>query len=395
MCLSSLLMGYGPLIDRDRRILALQLRFSPLGSRLPSLSSLYETVAGDRPIQGQTLVISAPWASFDPGMMDIEPVPGLWVEVPAWVAEQPAHEAMLLGLHERGMGLVLQGRPSVNLPERLLPIFRLAMVDVAEERRLQSGGLRGVVASEGTARRNMAIVQTGVNTVAGMEQAFEAGAYAVSGWLMPEPVDAGAVVGSADYAGVLKLLKMVEKDGALRDIEAVIRQEPEIAFRLLQHIDSVGFGLSVPVQNFQHAVMFLGYQGLRRWLSMMLVSVSPDENRRPLMLASVRRGLVLERLAGRGADSAVREELFLLGVFSLLDRALGQSFEQLLAQVSVPEAVAEALVLRTGPYAALLEIVEAIEYGPDPALLAYLGSCHIGLEECNAVVLDTLRVTTI
>ncbi|MDO4681520.1 MAG: HDOD domain-containing protein [Lautropia sp.] len=394
MCLSSLLMGYGPLIDRDRRILALQLRFSPLDGKPLALSTLYRSVAGERPIQGQTLVISAPWASFDPGMDDIEPVPGLWVEVPAWLAEQSAHEGMLLRLHERGMGLVLQGRPSLKLPGRLVPIFRLAMVDVADERRQQSGGLRDEQ-EDGSLRRSMAIVQSGVSTVAAMEQAFEAGAYAVSGWLMPEPLDAQAVAGGADYAGVLRLLKMVERDAALRDIEAVIRQEPEIAFRLLKHIDSVGFGLSVPVQNFQHAVMFLGYQGLRRWLSMMLVSVSPDENRRPLMLASVRRGLVLERLAGRGAEREAREELFLLGVFSLLDRALGQSFEQLFAQVPVPEVVAEALVLRTGPYAALLEIVEAIEYGPDPALLVHLENCHIALEECNAVMLDTLRVTTI
>ena len=110
----------------------------------------------------------------------------------------------------------------------------------------------------------------------------------------------------------------------VREIEAVIRQEPEIAYRLLKHIDSVGFGLSVPVQNFQHAVMFMGYQGLRRWLSLMLVSVSADESRRPLMLASFRRGLILERLAGPVADTEAREEMFLLGVFSLLDRALGQ-----------------------------------------------------------------------
>lgn len=115
MCFSGLLMGYGPLIDRDRRILALQLRFSSLDGRPLNLSFVYEMVAGDRPIQGQTLLISAPWADFDPGMGAIEPVPGLWIEVPAWVAEQPAHQAMLLGLHERGMGLVLQGRPSINL----------------------------------------------------------------------------------------------------------------------------------------------------------------------------------------------------------------------------------------------------------------------------------------
>ncbi len=395
MSLSNLLIGYGPLIDRDRRIMALQLRFATLDGAVTPLSALYEAVADDQPILSQTLLISAPWATLDAGLARVEPVPGLWLEIPAGQAEQPENEALLLELQARGMGLVLQGRPSERLPELLLPVFRMAMVDVCEDRRQRGGGSRGASMVSGGMRRSMAMVQSGVRDVPAMERAFEAGAYAVSGWVMPVAVDGDAVVGSADYAGVLQLLKMVERDAALAEIDAVFRQEPEIAFRLLKHIDSVGFGLSMPVQNFQHAVMFLGYQGLRRWLSLMLVSVSPDENRRPLMLASVRRGLILERLAGRGADREVSEALFMLGVFSLLDQALGQSFEQLLEKVPMPEPVVDALIRREGPYARMLDIVEAIERGPDPALLGYLDDCHISLGECNAAVLAALAVATL
>ncbi|MDO4905175.1 MAG: HDOD domain-containing protein [Lautropia sp.] len=394
MSLSNLLIGYGPLIDRDRRVLALQLRFSTLDGKIVRLSSLYRMVAEGRPIQAQTLLISAPWAEFDEGMAELEPVPGLWLEVPAYLAERPENEAVLLGLHERGMGLVLQGRPTERLPEMLLPVFRLALVDVTEDRRRRSGGTRSPLMAGGM-RRGIAAVQSGVTSVAAMEQAFGLGAYAVSGWVMPETRPGDTVVGSADFNGVLQLLEMVDRDAPLSDIDAVIRQEPEIAFRLLQHIDSVGFGLSVPVQNFQHAVMFLGYQGLRRWLSLMLVSVSPDENRRPLMLASVRRGLILECLAGRDADRDVREKMFLLGVFSLLDKALGQSFERLLSQVPVPDVVGEALVQRTGPYAAMLDIVESIEKGPDRKLPDYLEACHISLGECNAAILSSLATATL
>ena len=188
---------------------------------------------------------------------------------------------------------------------------------------------------------------------------------------------------------------MVDRDASLREIEAVVRQEPEIAFRLLQHIDSMGFGLSVPVQNFQHAVMFMGYQGLRRWLSLMLVSVSADESRRPLMLASFRRGLILEQLVGHGADSELREEMFLLGVFSLLDRALGQPFSKLLAKVRVPDAVREALVEGSGPHVPLLRLVESIEQGPTPDVLAWLENSHLGLDACNRAILATLRVVEV
>ncbi|MDO5057128.1 MAG: HDOD domain-containing protein [Lautropia sp.] len=391
MSLSNLLVGYRPLIDRDRRIMALQVQLAAVDGELTSMSSLYGLVADDRPLQSHTLILSAPDAVFDDGLMALEPMPGLWLEVPAEVAANPAYRPMLLLLHEQGMGMVLQGVPPDDLPDELLAVFRLSMVDARDERRGsgESSTLRARV------RRSVATVQSGVNTPQAMEQAFAAGAYATCGWLIPEMQASDELVTGTDYLGVLQLMEMIEREASLREIEAAIRQEPELALRLLRHIDSVGFGLSVPVQNFQHAVMFLGYQGMSRWLALMLVSVNPDASRRPLMLASFRRGLILENLAGREADSEVREEMFLLGVFSLLDRALGQPFETLLSHVPVPERVAEALVGRTGPYLPLLDIVEAIEHGPTPEILGHLERCHIGLEECNRVTLATLRVAAV
>ena len=394
MSLSSLLIGYRPIIDRDRRIMALQVRFAARGDEPMLLSSLYRLVADDRPLQSHTLLLSAPAAVFDSGLAELEPMPGLWVEVPVSVAQDPEQQQMLFLLHDRGMAMVLSGTPGEPLPEDLLAVFRLAMVDAEEERRSRERDDDSELIRP-RSRRNIAVVQSGVQTLEGMEEAFASGAYAVCGWQIPALQVSGDAVGSADYLGVLRLLSMVEKDASLREIEAVIRQEPEIAYRLLQHIDSVGFGLSVPVQNFQHAVMFMGYQGLKRWLSLMLVSVSADESRRPLMLASFRRGLILERLAGPVADTEAREEMFLLGVFSLLDRALGQPFARLLERVWVPDAVREALVEGTGPHVPLLRLVESVEQGPLCDTHDRLEACHVSLDTFNQAILATLRVVEV
>ena len=105
MSLSSLLIGYRPVIDRDRRIMALQVRFASLGEEPMPLSDLYRLMAGDRPLQSHTLLLSAPQAEFDAGLSDLEPTPGLWLEVPATVAEDPEHQQMLLLLHDCGMGI--------------------------------------------------------------------------------------------------------------------------------------------------------------------------------------------------------------------------------------------------------------------------------------------------
>jgi EAL and modified HD-GYP domain-containing signal transduction protein len=54
-------------------------------------------------------------------------------------------------------------------------------------------------------------------------------------------------------------------------------------------------------------------------------------------------------------------ELFICGVFSLLDRMMAQPFDELLKSVPVPEGVRQALVDQAGPYQPFLELVRAVE----------------------------------
>jgi EAL and modified HD-GYP domain-containing signal transduction protein len=132
----------------------------------------------------------------------------------------------------------------------------------------------------------------------------------------------------------------------------------------MRYLNSPAFGLSVEINSFSHALMMLGYQRLKRWLALLLVSSAKGANARPLMFAAVRRGLLMEELGrqeGPGADSETRGEMFICGVFSLLDRLLQQPLEELLRSLPVPERVQQALRDGSGPYGATLELVRAIE----------------------------------
>jgi EAL and modified HD-GYP domain-containing signal transduction protein len=85
---------------------------------------------------------------------------------------------------------------------------------------------------------------------------------------------------------------------------------------------------------------------------------------KPVMFAALRRGLLMEELvrASVGAsDEQMRSEAFICGVFSLLDRMLGQPFGELLGSVPVPESVRAALVDAQGPFQPLLEVVTSVE----------------------------------
>jgi EAL and modified HD-GYP domain-containing signal transduction protein len=62
-----------------------------------------------------------------------------------------------------------------------------------------------------------------------------------------------------------------------------------------------------------------------------------------------------------GADDERRGELFICGVFSLLDRLMHQPFDQLLAAIPTSDAVRAALLHGDGPHQPYLALVQAIE----------------------------------
>jgi len=75
----------------------------------------------------------------------------------------------------------------------------------------------------------------------------------------------------------------------------------------------------------------------------------------------VRRGLLMEELGRSAGDEEMRSELFICGVFSLLDRMFQQPFSDLFASIPVPERVVQALAKESGPFQPYVNMVHAIE----------------------------------
>jgi EAL and modified HD-GYP domain-containing signal transduction protein len=150
---------------------------------------------------------------------------------------------------------------------------------------------------------------------------------------------------------VMDLIQRVDREEPVNRLEEALRGDPTLAFRLMRLINSPAFGLSVEISSFQHAIMVLGYQRLKRWLALLVTNAVDNPDLQPLMQLAVRRGLLMEELVRAQGDSGAAGEAFICGVFSLLDRMLGQPFERLLGNLPVGEGVAQTLAPSgQGPY---------------------------------------------
>ena len=321
------------------------------------------------------------------GVMAAEPATQFMLEVPAFMASDAGFAAQLRGLHEAGNLLMIKGRPLQPLPPEVLALFSHSIVEMGEDRR------NGEATPEAAAMRKITTVQAQARTSADVEAAFQRGAVAVLGWPMDDEPPKPSVRASVptDVNTVMTLISGVERERPVAELEAVLKRDPALAFRLMRYLNSPAFGLSVEINSFGHALMMLGYQRLKRWLALLLASSAKGVNATPVMYAAVRRGLLMEELGREQGDAEMRGEMFICGVFSLLDRLLQQPFAELLPNVPVPERVAQALRSEGGPYQPYLELVRSIEQEAIYDMRERAEALMLGPATVNRAVLVALR----
>ena len=361
--LGQVVLGYSPMIDRHRTISALRLTLFPTRPEaLPDAADLVAALAEVWPEDAGRISLDVGGEPLLERMMRVALPRNMMLETPAFMAADPAHALVLVALFKQGNSLLIKGRPLSPLPPETLNCFSYSIIDLSDERRLADGNAPPGVT------RSIAHVQSGVRTIADMETSFARGAEAVLGW----PIDDAVVTSGTAGAGgkqvaapgmqvIMELIHRVDKEEPIEKLENTLKRDPLLAFKLLRYINSPAFGLRVEISSFRHAIMMLGYKRLKRWLALLLATASKDVNLKPVMFAAVRRGLLMEELARSSADEEMRSEVFICGVFSLLDRMFQQPFEDLLATIPVPERVRQALIDKSGPYQPYMDVVLAAE----------------------------------
>ena len=359
--LGQVALGYSPFIDRNRAVSATRLTVFPLRTdAVLDVGQLLHEVGNVWPASGARVSLNIISESLLQDLMLARPSANLMVEIPAFMAADPANVESLCALHANGSTMLLKGRPLRELPRDVLPCFKYSIIDLTDERRLNEP------AAPPGVTRSILHVQSGVRTVADMEAAFVRGAEAVLGWPIDDAVTTTAARSGQKEAGpgmqaIVKLIAQVDKEVAIEKLENTLKLDPPLAFKLLRYINSPAFGLRVEISSFRHAIMMLGYQRLKRWLALLLATASKDVNLKPVMFAAVRRGLLMEELVRSNGDEEMRNEMFICGVFSLLDRMFQQPFATLLDTIPVPERVRQALSEQTGPFQPYIELVQAVE----------------------------------
>lgn len=343
-------MGWSVVVARDARPVGFRLAVVPrTAGGAPQSAVLDSVLAGftgdETPGFPHGLVLLAPHGlALDEGLLRWSPPRNVLLEVPQDALDDEASTQLLYEVQRHGIRLALRAHPGSALPRERLALFQY------------------VIDAAGSARPagDVALIATGATSRAQAEAAFKQGASAVLGW-PAEPAPPGAGLQPQQRA-VLELIRMVQADADLRDLDRAFKAEPLLAYLLLTLANSPAFVRSSPVASLSQAIGLLGYKRLLKWLVLLLVIASKSSRSLPAIYSAVARGFTMEQLAtAAGLPLNVRDESFVVGVFSLLDRVTGQPLTSLIGEDALPPAVSEALLVGMGPYAGYLALAAQLD----------------------------------
>ena len=190
------------------------------------------------------------------------------------------------------------------------------------------------------------------------------------------------------YLQLLKAANSSQVD--FGEIADIVRRDVSLAWRFLNYINAAFFGWRRRIDSIDQGLVLLGEAGVRRWVSLMVVGDLGDGGPRVVVSDAACRARLCERIAERTGDGRGALDAFLVGMFSLLDAMLDEPLADILAHVSLPDDVSEAILHREGRLGEILALVTAYESGAWETVHARAAALGLSTAEVTAMYLDAL-----
>lgn len=158
----------------------------------------------------------------------------------------------------------------------------------------------------------------------------------------------------------LELMNIVnDPDYELTKAADIIGRDTALVLELLKVVNRIA--INSEVTSIRHAAAILGQRELKRWINTVITKELCTDKPSEVARLSLLRAKFAECLAPSFGLAMKSSELFLMGLFSVLDIILNLSMEEALKKVNVSREISDALVHSKGEFAAIYEFIICYE----------------------------------
>lgn len=203
------------------------------------------------------------------------------------------------------------------------------------------------------------------------------------------PINKGEHEVSPLKVNYIQLLNMVNgPEFELTEAADVIGRDTALVISLLKMVNRMT--INSKITSIRHAAAMLGERELRKWLTTAVAGELYMDKPNEITRLSLLRAKFAENLAPVFSMAIKSSELFLMGLFSVLDVILDLSMEEALEVVKVSPAISDALVSGKGDLALVLEFMKQYENANWQEVSRLMVIHKIDMEQVYKAYVDSL-----
>ena len=212
----------------------------------------------------------------------------------------------------------------------------------------------------------MTLLAEKVETREDQEFCAELGFDLFQGYFFCKPEQMAAKGVAPNRLALLQLVAALQ-DPAIEfsQLETLISRDLPLSYRLLRYINSAFFGLRREVSSIGRALTLLGLENVKKWTTL-TVFAGMEEKPRELIVTALVRAHFCE-LAGERFGEKNADQLFTLGLFSVVDALMDAPMKEVVESIPFPADMRDALIQGKGPKGELLDAALRCERGRFPA----------------------------
>ena len=152
------------------------------------------------------------------------------------------------------------------------------------------------------------------------------------------------------------IIQLLNDDINIDNIENIIKSDLSISYKLVRYLNSSTFGFMQQINSIRQAIILLGKDELRKWLTLIIVSDMQPKDQEEVTNNIIIRGRFCELVAENIIPSK-KSMAFMTGIFSELNKLMDMNMEEVVADMQVDREVKWALLGKEGILKDILELV--------------------------------------
>lgn len=188
----------------------------------------------------------------------------------------------------------------------------------------------------------------------------------------------------------IELLNMVNNSNfELTEAADIIGRDTALTISLLKMVNRMT--VNSGINTIRHAAAMLGQKELKKWINTAVVNALYSDKPNEITRLSLLRAKFAENLAPVFGLSMKKEELFLMGLFSVLDVILEKPMEEALEMVKVADEIRDALLEHKGKLSPVLDFMLKYEVADWSEVSRQMIVQDMEMDEVSNSYLDSLK----